>query len=133
MPTVISDQRGPFGRNLMLAAAIRAGIRGDGLTVPVVAAGGFNSFDQAEAALRAGHADIVAAARQSLADPDWFLKVSLGRGEEVRRCKFTNYCEALDTRHKQVTCQLWDRKDLDAPDVTLSHDGKRRLLAPRWR
>jgi hypothetical protein len=57
----------------------------------------------------------------------------MGRGEEVRRCKFTNYCEALDTRHKQVTCQLWDRKEMDAPDVTLSHDGKRRLLAPRWR
>ena len=133
MPTVISDERGPFARNVKLAAAIRAGIRGEGLTTPVVAAGGFNSFDQAEAALQAGHADIVAAARQSLADPDWFLKVSLGRGEEVRRCKYTNYCEALDTRHKQVTCQLWDRKELDAPDVTLAQDGKRRLLAPRWR
>lgn len=59
--------------------------------------------------------------------------MSLGRGEEVRRCKYTNYCEALDTRHKQVTCQLWDRKEMDAPDVTLSHNGKRRLLAPRWR
>ena len=133
MPTVISDIRGPFARNVALAAAIRAGIRGEGLTTPVVTAGGFNSFEQAEAALTAGAADIVAAARQSLADPDWFLKVASGRGEEVRRCKFTNYCEALDTRHKQVTCQLWDRKHLDAPDVTLSHDGKRRLLAPRWR
>ncbi len=133
MPTVISDERGPFARNVMLSAAIRAGIRGDGLAVPVVAAGGFNSFELAEAALQAGYADIVAAARQSLADPDWFMKVRLGRGAEVRRCKFTNYCEALDTRHMQVTCQLWDRKEMDAPDVTLSHDGKRRLLAPRWR
>lgn len=133
MPTVISDERGPFARNVQLAAAIRAGVRAQGLETPVVTAGGFNSFEQAEAALAAGQADIVAAARQSLADPDWFLKVALGRGEEVRRCKFTNYCEALDTRHKQVTCQLWDRKELDAPDVTLSHDGRRRLLAPRWR
>ena len=133
MPTVISDERGPFARNVQLAAAIRAGIRAQGLETPVVTAGGFHSFEQAEAALAAGQADIVAAARQSLADPDWFLKVALGRGAEVRRCKYTNYCEALDTRHKQVTCQLWDRKELDAPDVTLSHDGKRRLLAPRWR
>ena len=133
MPTVHSDARGPFARNVHLATAIRAGIRGEGLETPVVTAGGFNSFEQAEAALANGQADIVAAARQSLADPDWFLKVSMGRGEQVRRCKFTNYCEALDTRHKQVTCQLWDRKELDAPDVTLAHDGKRRLLAPRWR
>ncbi|HEY0137296.1 MAG TPA: NADH:flavin oxidoreductase, partial [Nannocystis sp.] len=132
MPTVYSDARGPFARNVQLASAIRAGIRGEGLTTPVVAAGGFNSFEQAEQALADGQADVVAAARQSLADPDWFLKVAMGRGEEVRRCKFTNYCEALDTKHKQVTCQLWDRKDMDAPDVTLSHDGKRRLLAPRW-
>jgi 2,4-dienoyl-CoA reductase-like NADH-dependent reductase (Old Yellow Enzyme family) len=133
MPTVHSDARGPFARNLGLAAAIRAAIRGDGLTTPVVAAGGFNSFELAEAALQQGHADIVAAARQSLADPDWFLKISLGRGAEVRRCKYTNYCEALDTRHKQVTCQLWDRQQLGDPDVTLAHDGKRRLLAPGWR
>ena len=132
MPTVISDERGPFARNLPQAAAIRAAIRADGLQTPVVAAGGLNSFEQAEGALRAGQADIIAAARQSLADPDWWHKLRLGRGDEIRRCKYTNYCEALDTRHKQVTCQLWDRQDLDAPDVTLSHDGRRRLVAPRW-
>jgi dimethylglycine catabolism A len=131
MPTVHSDARGPFARNLGLAAAVRAGIRQGGLTTPVVAAGGFNNFVQAEQALQQGQADIVAAARQSLADPDWFLKVSEGRGAAVRRCKFTNYCEALDTKHKQVTCQLWDRTDLDAPDVTLASDGRRRLVAPR--
>lgn len=133
MPTVHSDARGPFGRNVPLAAAIRAGIRQGGHTVPVVAAGGINDFDQAEAILAAGHADIVAAARQSLADPDWFMKIRAGRGADVRRCKFTNYCEALDTQHKQVTCQLWDRQELDAPDVTRSHDGRRRLVAPPWR
>ena len=133
MPTVISDERGPFARNLPLSAAIRSAIRADGLDTPMIAAGGFHAFDQAEAALQAGHADIIAAARQSLADPDWFRKIALGRGDEVRRCKYTNYCEALDTRHKQVTCQLWDRVELDAPDVTLARDGRRRLLAPRWR
>lgn len=133
MPTVISDERGPFARNLPLAAAIRAAIRGDGLQTPIVAAGGLNSFAQAEHALRSGQADIIAAARQSLADPDWWEKLRLGLGAQIRRCKYTNYCEALDTRHKQVTCQLWDRQDLGAPDVTLSHDGRRRLLAPRWR
>lgn len=133
MPTVYSDARGPFGRNAPLAAAIRAAIRGAGHLTPVVAAGGIHDFDQAEGLLRRGDADIVAAARQSLADPDWFKKVRLGRGAEVRRCKFTNYCEALDTQHKQVTCQLWDRQDLDAPELARSRDGKRRLVAPPWR
>src|SRR5690606_31087505 len=127
-----SDARGPFARNVPLAAGIRAAVRAAGHAVPIVAAGGINAFTQAEAILREQQADIIAAARQSLADPDWWLKMRLGRGAEIRRCKFTNYCEALDTRHKQVTCQLWDRKDLDAPDVVLASDGRRRLLAPPW-
>jgi len=132
MPTVYSDERGPFGRNVALAAGIRAAVRAAGHCTPVVVAGGINAFDQAEAILQAEQADIIAAARQSLADPDWWLKQRLGHGAEIRRCKFTNYCEALDTKHKQVTCQLWDREALDGPDVALSHDGRRRLLAPRW-
>lgn len=70
------------------------------------------------------------AARQSLADPDWFRKVRLGRGPDVRRCTFTNYCEGLDQKHKQVTCKLWDHADLDAPGVKRTSDGKRRLTAP---
>jgi 2,4-dienoyl-CoA reductase-like NADH-dependent reductase (Old Yellow Enzyme family) len=133
MPTAISDARGPFGRNVSAVARIRAAVRAAGHDTPVVACGGICSFAQAEAILEREEADIVGAARQTLADPDWFLKVSLGRGAEVRRCLFTNYCEALDQKHKQVTCQLWDREELNAPDVTLSTDGRRRLLAPRWR
>lgn len=132
MPTVYSDRRGPFARNVPLAASIRAAVRAAGHRTPIVAAGGINAFAQAEAILRAKQADIIAAARQSLADPDWWLKMRLGRGAEIRRCKFTNYCEALDTKHKQVTCQLWDRRELDGPDVLLASDGRRRLLAPPW-
>jgi hypothetical protein len=75
----------------------------------------------------------VAAARQTLADPDWFRKIRLGHGAQVRRCEFTNYCEGLDQRHKQVTCKLWDRLvDPADPSVRLAVDGKRRLSAPPW-
>jgi 2,4-dienoyl-CoA reductase-like NADH-dependent reductase (Old Yellow Enzyme family) len=133
MPTIYSDEQGPYGRNVPLAAAIRERVRAAGYETPIVTAGGINAFAQAEAILQAGHADIVASARQSLADPDWFKKTRLGLGEQIRRCKFTNYCEALDNHHKQVTCQLWDKLDREAPDVRLSHDGRRRLTAPDWR
>jgi 2,4-dienoyl-CoA reductase-like NADH-dependent reductase (Old Yellow Enzyme family) len=133
MPTIYSDARGPFARNAPIAAQIRAAVRAAGLATPVVAAGGICEFAQAEGLLARGEADLVASARQTLADPDWLLKVREGRGGEIRRCEFTNYCEALDQQHKQVTCKLWDREELDAPDVTLAADGKRRLVAPRWR
>jgi dimethylglycine catabolism A len=133
MPTVVSDERGPFGRNVSLAAEIRTAVRKIGCQTPIVTSGGIYSFEQAEGILARGEADIVGAARQSLADPDWFLKVESGRGAEVRRCTFTNYCEALDQRHVEVTCKLWDRefdRDHPPPVAEMSADGKRRLIAP---
>jgi len=132
MPTAISDARGPFGRNVPAVAAIRAAVRAAGCATPVVVAGGICTFEQAEGVLRSGEADIVAAARQSLADPDWYRKVRLGLGEQVRRCTYTNYCEGLDQMHKQVTCKLWDREALDEPGVRIAREENRRLLPPRW-
>ncbi len=132
MPTAMSDERGPFGRNVEPAAAIRRAVRAAGHETPVVVVGGICSFEQAEGILERGEADIVGAARQSLADPDWFLKTRLGLGTEVRRCVYSNYCEGLDQKHKQVTCQLWERLDRDQPGVKLTADGRRRLVAPPW-
>jgi 2,4-dienoyl-CoA reductase-like NADH-dependent reductase (Old Yellow Enzyme family) len=132
MPTKISDQRGPFARNVPKQAQIRQRIRAAGLETPVVVAGGICTFEQAEGILVRGEGDIVAAARQSLADPDWFLKMRLGRGDDVVRCEYTNYCEALDQQHKAVTCRLWDRKHLDESGLRKTSDG-RRTVAPRWR
>ncbi|GIX17481.1 MAG: hypothetical protein KatS3mg119_1667 [Rhodothalassiaceae bacterium] len=132
MPQYISDERGPFGRNLPAARRIRAAVRAAGLATPIVVAGGFHGFRQAEEALRRGDADIIAFARQALADPDWFRKVRAGRGAEVRVCAYTNYCEALDQKHKPVTCKLWDRLALDEPGVPTTDGGRRRLVPPRW-
>jgi dimethylglycine catabolism A len=121
MPTVRSDPRGPFGRNRDATRAVREAVRGAGFVTPVVLSGGIATFEQAEDLLREGAADIIGAARQSLADPDWFRKLRLGLGDEVRRCVFTNYCEGLDQVHKPVTCKLWDHLD-----------GERRTVAPAW-
>ncbi len=132
MPTAISDAQGPFGRNVPHVARIRQAVRQAGLDTPVVVAGGLCDFAQAEGLLRRGEADVIGAARQSLADPDWYRKMRLGHGAQVRRCIYSNYCEGLDQMHKQVTCQLWDRLDLGEPEVSRSRDGKRRLVPPSW-
>ncbi|MCC6609093.1 MAG: NADH:flavin oxidoreductase [Burkholderiales bacterium] len=132
MPQYISDRRGPFGRNVEPTAAVRDAVRAAGFTTPVVVTGGIHGFEQAERLLREGKADIVGLARQSLADPDWFEKVRSGRGDEVMVCAYANYCEALDQKHEQVTCQLWDRKGLDEPGVRKTRDGKRRLVPALW-
>ena len=131
MPTVRSDERGPFGRNVGAVRSVRDAVRAAGCPTPVVLSGGISTFEQAEESLRDGAADIVASARQSLADPDWFRKLRLGLGAEVRRCVFTNYCEGLDQVHKPVTCKLWDHVDLD-DGAPRTPDGRRRLVAPAW-
>jgi 2,4-dienoyl-CoA reductase-like NADH-dependent reductase (Old Yellow Enzyme family) len=133
MPTTLSDEIGPFGRSVPLVAAIKRAVKAAGFNTPVVATGGITTFEQAEEILQKGQADIAGLARQALADPDWFLKVRLGRGDEVRRCTYTNYCEALDQAHRPVTCKLWDRVQLDEPGIALIDEGRRRLLAPRWK
>jgi 2,4-dienoyl-CoA reductase-like NADH-dependent reductase (Old Yellow Enzyme family) len=133
MPTPKLPAPGPWGRNLEAVATVTRAVRAAGFSTPVVACGGIATWAQAEEVLARGDADLVASARQALADPDWFEKVRLGRGDEVRRCYFTSYCEGLDQTHEAVTCQRWDRLRGLPDDATVRRaaDG-RRLLAPPW-
>ncbi|MEO1841000.1 MAG: NADH:flavin oxidoreductase [Pseudomonadota bacterium] len=132
IPGYLSDAFGPFGRNFTATAKVRTAIRSKGFGTPVVVTGGIHDFQQAQSLLESGTADVIGLARQSLADPDWFFKLRTGRGDDIRVCEYTNYCEGLDRKHKQVTCQLWDRTDLDEPGITRSRDNRRRLVAPPW-
>jgi 2,4-dienoyl-CoA reductase-like NADH-dependent reductase (Old Yellow Enzyme family) len=132
MPQYYSDEKGPFGRNFEAAAQIRNAIRAAGHVTPVVVTGGVHGFQQAEEILSEDRGDIVGFARQALADPDWFLKVRLGRGDENIVCEYTNYCEALDQKHVPVTCKLWDRVNMDEDGILKTPDGKRRLTASVW-
>ena len=132
MPQYYSDEQGPFGRNIEPAARIRSAVRQAGFETPVVVTGGIHGFRQAEDILQDEKGDIVGFARQALADPDWFLKVRMGRGDENIVCEYTNYCEALDQKHVPVTCKLWDRVNMDEADILKTPDGKRRLTAPVW-
>tara|TARA_A100000164_G_scaffold219432_1_gene194732 strand:+ start:176 stop:1630 length:1455 start_codon:yes stop_codon:yes gene_type:complete len=133
MPAYISDEQGPFGRNIKPTSSIKKVINAKGFKTPIILAGGIHGFEIAEKLIQEGHADIVASARQSLADPDWFLKASLGKGGDIRLCTYSNYCEGLDQKHKIVTCKLWDREDLSDPNIQKSDDNKRRLIAPSWK
>ncbi len=130
MPTLRRKGRRPFGEQLPFSSDIRARLRASGLFTPVIAAGALGSFRLAESALKSGQADLIANARQSLADPDWLQKLREGRGDQIRRCELTNYCEGLDQKHRPVTCRLWDRIPLSSEEPAL-RSGRRRLVAPK--
>ena len=75
MPQFISDARGPFGRNVAADGGDPAGgARRRQRRRPSSCTGGIHNFEMAEDLLARGRCDIVGAARQSLADPDWFRK-----------------------------------------------------------
>jgi dimethylglycine catabolism A len=103
------DRRDPFGVNVPLAAAIRRAVRAAGFTTPVVTSGKIVAFDQAEAILRDGHADLIGMARALLADPDLPRKWREGAGEAQRTCVFCPFCEEEDQHHRLVTCTLWPK------------------------
>lgn len=131
MPTTKLER--PWGRNVGAVAQVKQALLAAGLSTPVVVCGGIATLAQAEAILERQEADIVASARQSLADPDWLLKLRLGQGAQIRRCLFTNYCEGLDQSHQAVTCQLWDRAKGLTDDETVPRSAdRRRLIAPAW-
>jgi len=54
MPTVLSDETGPFGRSVPLVAAIKRAVNIAGFQTPVVVTGGLTTFEQAEQILQNG-------------------------------------------------------------------------------
>ena len=79
------DARQPVGTFADLAGAIRQAVR-----VPVIAVGKIATRGVAEDVLQAGKADLVALGRPLIADPDWPLKLTEGRDDEVVRCLWDN-------------------------------------------
>jgi 2,4-dienoyl-CoA reductase (NADPH2) len=56
------------------------------VSIPLVTSNRINMPDAAESILAAGDADMVSMARPFLADPDWVLKASQNRADEINTC-----------------------------------------------
>jgi len=106
----------PPAANLYIAAGIKEFLLRHGLSTPVVATGKINTPELAESILVDGKADLIGMARPLLADPDWPRKVQAGRFDKVVRCCYANVCKAKDERFQTVTCFLWPRGNVNAPE-----------------
>ncbi|MCK4514422.1 MAG: hypothetical protein KAU31_04145 [Spirochaetaceae bacterium] len=80
-PVGVVPDGSPFSATMHLAGLVKASV-----PVTVIGVGGILTPAQAEAALTAGHADLVAVGRGILADPEWAEKVVTGRTEEIELC-----------------------------------------------
>jgi hypothetical protein len=136
MPGYLSDEKGPFGRNLDATRALREALRDEGLATPVVAAGGIHNFEQAERVLADGIADIVGSARQSLADPGWWKKLRDGRGARCisANTRTTAKASTRSTRRSPASSGIASPKDsTNVPAVMRSFataTAPPRLVAP---
>jgi 2,4-dienoyl-CoA reductase-like NADH-dependent reductase (Old Yellow Enzyme family) len=115
----------PDGANLYIPEAVRAALRGAGLSTPVVAVGKIGSLALAEQVALRGQGDLIGMARALLADPDLPNKWRAGREDAVVRCVYGNVCKALDENFRRVDCTLWPKKLGQAPE---SQDA----VPPEW-
>ena len=106
----------PDMANTYLASGIKDFLIQNGSSMPVVTTGKIRTPDQAEEILQQGHADLIGMARALLADPDLPRKARDGRSDKIIWCTYGNVCKNLDENFRKVTCVLWPKGSLQAPE-----------------
>jgi len=89
----IPGEERPPATFVPLAAAIKRR-----LNIPVIGVGRMQSLEVAEEALSQGKVDLIALARELLADPLWPQKMKAGKQDDVTPCIYCNHC--IDTMEK---------------------------------
>jgi 2,4-dienoyl-CoA reductase (NADPH2) len=69
-----------------VTAKLRAVLRAEGITTPLITSNRINMPEVAESVLADGSADMVSMARPFLADPDFVKKAREGRADEINTC-----------------------------------------------
>lgn len=115
----------PDAYNTYIASHIKRFINERGFKTPVITTGKIPTAEVAEGILQSERADLIGMARTLLADPDWPVKVRMGREDKVFRCIYGNVCKALDENFQRVVCVYWPRTRPQAPT---SQD----TVPPQW-
>ncbi len=84
IPTIATSV--PRGAFAWVTQKMRARLRADGLTIPLVTSNRINMPEVGEQILADGCADMVSLARPLLADPDFVRKAQEGRGADINTC-----------------------------------------------
>ncbi|MDR1299321.1 MAG: FAD-dependent oxidoreductase [Oscillospiraceae bacterium] len=95
-----------------------------GLEMKIAPVGGFQDPEAAERALREGEADMIAAARAFICEPDYIAKIREGRAEDIVPCIRCNKCHAISRKGLiRTACSV-------NPEYGLEHDLHNLISAP---
>ncbi len=91
----IKNEESPFSDLMHLAGAA-----GEAVSVPVIGVGNILDPETADSAIEKGIADLVAAGRAMLSDPEWAKKTLRGEGNKINRCIECSPCHWFEDPSK---------------------------------
>jgi 2,4-dienoyl-CoA reductase (NADPH2) len=113
-----------------VTAKLRAELRGEGITTPLITSNRINMPDVAEGVLADGSADMVSMARPFLADAEFVRKARLGRADEINTCIACNQaCLDHTFAQKISTCLVNPRAAYEQQIVLRPVGGAKKRIA----
>jgi 2,4-dienoyl-CoA reductase (NADPH2) len=103
VPTIATSV--PRGAFTWVTKKMRAALRAQGVTIPLVTSNRINTPEVGEQVLADGCADMVSLARPLLADPEFVLKARQGRAQDINTCIACNQaCLDHAFKNELATC-----------------------------
>jgi 2,4-dienoyl-CoA reductase (NADPH2) len=113
-----------------VTAKLRAKLRGEGITTPLITSNRINMPDVAEGVLADGSADMVSMARPFLADAEFVKKAREGRADEINTCIACNQaCLDHTFAQKISTCLVNPRAAYEQQIVLRPVGGAKKRIA----
>ena len=113
-----------------VTAKLRAQLRAEGITTPLITSNRINTPEVAEGVLADGSADMVSMARPFLADPAFVQKAREGRADEINTCIACNQaCLDHTFAQKISTCLVNPRAAYEQEIVLKPVNGARKRIA----
>lgn len=113
-----------------VTAKLRAQLRAEGITTPLITSNRINTPEVAEGVLADGSADMVSMARPFLADPEFVKKAREGRADEINTCIACNQACLDHTFQQQIsTCLVNPRAAYEQLLVVRPVQGAKKRIA----
>lgn len=98
------------------------------IKIPVTVVGSITSMDEAEEIISSGKADMVAMARQLMAEPNTLKDAYYGHSEKSRPCLRCHECASAKIRHIRCATNPLLGREYDLPEIPLARVRKKVIV-----